>query len=896
MEEHDWRWVLVFDAVLIVLTLAVLVVWYGVTGQAFWQFLASAIKIVVSIPLLFFLPGWFLLRTRAGGRLDVDLIERVMLMMLSSVGMASVVMLICAEAGFLRLWFVDIVLIVIAFAIRGIGGHHSRPVPRPGIPVLPFALMLVLVVISSIFFFTPHRWVTGDGDPGINFNVASIVAKTGDIRIKDAGLAAMDPTERDLLAKGATFIGFNVKDGITGTITTRLYHMLPAWLATFMKLFGVMGGLYLIPLFALFNVLLLFSIGRRLAGSFGGFAAALLLAVSSIFIWFSRMPDSELLLQFFLFGSILVLILHFDHKDKMYSLLVGIIFGAALFTKVETLLYLAPFYLLFLVAMLAGKYDKRDKQVVMAVFAASVIALLYNWYYIPDTFLVLVRSSLKWAPGRNVIFLLIGGLAVVTVFFELDLVRRSLSWFGSLVRSLLGRVSLGRVHWLRLFAGLALFAWFLYLYSVPGNKPIFTSTSTNILKLSWMTGGAFLLVAVAAFCVMLYSLDSRVSMLMFSAVVMTVILFMLRYVGSGIAPWETRRYVTLFIPLMVLGVGFVAAQLLRQKYWIAKGVAIAIVVLMIISFIPMDKVILRNTQYAGAEESLAAAAQDAPAGTVALTDTSLANIAGIPLRYRFGKDFLWLEPRQYKPAALQSVVAERQKDGRPISLAGTYDSVYYMAPSVGFVKTGKSLNISFTSLKSSNQVKPSFWGTGQFRLNYLTLEPGKAIPAVPGNKFTVNVSTDPAHVPGYLYGFLYQETPKGTVFWVKGYNQEVLDKLSRRDPEVLTWLKTGVGISRVKIPIPKSSHDIRVQVDIWSPTKRSAVYVVANGNLLPASSSSVQGQSISNTYLITPPFQQDVYQEIVLAAPIAPERGGTANYPMSALSFGMVEATVMSSP
>lgn len=142
-----------------------------------------------------------------------------------------------------------------------------------------------------------------------------------------------------------------------------------------------------------------------------------------------------------------------------------------------------------------------------------------------------------------------------------------------------------------------------------------------------------------------------------------------------------------------------------------------------------------------------------------------------------------------------------------------------MTPSLGFAKTGKALTVSYVGLKSSNQVKPSYWGTGQFRLNYLTIEPGKNIPAVPGNKFTVNVSTDPAHVPGYLYGFLYQETPTGTAFWVKGYEQAVLDNLSRRDPEVLAWLSTGVGISRVKIPIPKSQHDIQVQVDIWSPAK-----------------------------------------------------------------------------
>lgn len=896
MEKHHWRWLLGFVALVIGLGLAALFAWHGGAGHTFWQFLASAVKIVVSIPLLFFLPGFFLLQTRAGGRLDIDSIERVMLMLLSSVGISAVVILFCVEAGFLRLWFVDIVLLLVASAIRAIGGRHRGPVPRPGISLLPLTLMLVLVVVGSVLFFTPHHWVTGDGDPGVNFNVASNIAKTGSVQIKDRGIAAMDASEQSLFVQGAPFIGLTVKNSATGTLDTRLYHMLPAWMAVFMKLFGVMGGLYVIPLFALFNILLLFVIGRRLAGSFGGFAAALLLAVSSIFIWFSRLPDSEVLLQFFLFGTLLVLVLYLEHKQKLYSLFLGILFGAALLTKVEALLYLAPLYLMFLVAMLAGKYDKRDKRMVAAVFAAALVALLYNWSFLPDTFLLLVRSSLKWSPSRNVIFLIIGILALVTLFFELDLVNRLLTRIGGAVRTLLNRTALRKVRWLRLIGGLAFFAWFIYLYAVPGKNPVFTNTSTNVLRLSWMTGGMFLLVVVAAFCVMLYSIDSRLAMLMLSVAVMTVFFFMLRYFGSGIVPWETRRYVTLFVPLLVLGVGFVAAELLHRKNWLAKGLAVGLVVLIIVSFIPVNRVILSNTQYAGAEESLTVAAQDAPSGTVVLAGKSLANIVGIPMRYRFGKDFVWLHPSPDMLSLFQTVAAQRQKEGRPLLMAGSYDDVYNMTPALELTNTGKTLLFSYLSLKCYNLMKPTFWGVGKYRLYYMNVNAGKPVPAVPGNTFTVDPSADPMHCMGYLAGFLYQEFQKGTAFWIKGSDSTAMEGLAKRDPQVINWLATGAGMSRVKIPITKSIHPIMVEVDISSEAKNTDLQVLGNGHPLAGSTTQIASKSFQYKYVLAPGDQVDGFQEIVLTAPLAPELGATASFPTSGLSFGRAQATVIGAP
>ena len=81
----------------------------------------------------------------------------------------------------------------------------------------------------------------------------------------------------------------------------------------------------------------------------------------------------------------------------------------------------------------------------------------------------------------------------------------------------------------------------------------------------------------------------------------------------------------------------------------------------------------------------------------------LRRAAGRPLRYRFGKDFVWLQQKPDMLATLKSVAEERQKDGRQISLAGTYDSVYYMTPSLGFAKTGKALTVSYVGSRAATR-------------------------------------------------------------------------------------------------------------------------------------------------------------------------------------------------
>jgi hypothetical protein len=178
----------------------------------------------------------------------------------------------------------------------------------------------------------------------------------------------------------------------------------------------------------------------------------------------------------------------------------------------------------------------------------------------------------------------------------------------------------------------------------------------------------------------------------------------------------------------------------------------------------------------------------------------------------------------------------------------------------------------------------------------MSMAPGRTVTPATGATCTLDLAADPLHCFGYITGFLYQQVPNDTIFWIKGSDATVLAGLARRDPEVLRWLATGANMSRVKIPVPKSDHEVVVEIDVWCAARSANLQALANGHPLIGSRTDAGKGSFVYRYVIKPADQGGKQQEIVLMAPLAPERGATQSYPTSGLSLGRVRATVDGAP
>jgi hypothetical protein len=94
--------------------------------------------------------------------------------------------------------------------------------------------------------------------------------------------------------------------------------------------------------FGILSVLILVPIGSRLFGSrLAGFLAASLLAVNLGQIWIVRSPFSEVLTQVFLLAGVWTLSIGMTGRHQGFCRLAGLLFGLALFVRVDSVLALA---------------------------------------------------------------------------------------------------------------------------------------------------------------------------------------------------------------------------------------------------------------------------------------------------------------------------------------------------------------------------------------------------------------------------------------------------------------------------------------------------------------------------------------------------------------------------
>jgi len=855
--------------------------------------LIKAGELIVSLPLMFYVPGFFLLRTRASSGLALNKIERFMLMIVTSVSITSILSLLTAEAGILKLKILVPMLLVISVAIRLAGGHNPRPVPRSRGGLLQLALVIILVVLSVSVFFKPADWVTGDGDPGVYFNVGNNVAKTGSLIIKDKKIESYGKDEVALfLSRRSEFVGFRVKERKAGEVETRLYHMLPGWIGIFIRLFGLRGGLYVSPLFAVMSVLLAFCLGRRLAGTFGGLVASVLLSVASIQIWFARIPASEMLEQFFLLATLLVMVLHFSHEHRLFPLILGLSFTSLLLSKVEALLFLVPIAVAFAVRMLLGRYGRADRAVVNAALACATVSLLYARFFLSWTFLVLLKSSfqsIRWIPWKvntensNLVLIFLVPVALLALLFNWGAVNRLMARIGGWAAAMLKSRGLRSIHWFRALGALSLLGVFIYLYMLPGHSPAFLSAETNFLRFSWMMGGAFVFILVVGVCALVYVSDPPVSAFMFTSLMLVAYLFFLHYTGQYSVPWESRRYITIVVPLLLLGTGCLANLLWKQRHILLKLAAISVAVIVLVSFAPASRAVLKETHYGGAEAQLAQIASITPEQPVGLLMGKFESLViGPPLRYLYGKDVRFISNRVPQYARrLSEVVNKYKSEGREFLVTGPSEEIYNYTPWLSFNDTGIVSGLDTPFFMARSDSPPRDWGRLRIPVHYYSAQPGSPIRPSPGRGFTINVGSDDL---GYVKGLLRQDL-NGQAFWrVRGLPVGIWDRSGGISSSLVKSLeKSGSApFSRVKLPLAGGKLPIQVRIVAGPQGPPAPPLVVFANREKPELTTSYENGSPVYSLVIRPKTQLTDCQKLLLLS-----RGSEPFDPNGEILMGM---------
>ncbi len=306
----------------------------------------------LELAIVAWLPGAVIFRAPwldRGRRAALDAEERLFWAMVLSAAVTLSVVLGLAAAhrySFERLLWADAAITaIVAIAARGRLSLGAAS-PRAGLTAV---VPLALVVAGLSQFFPSSEYVIGGKDPGTYVNEGVQIAQRGSLVTRDPVVAAVPPFARDLFFPshqrqdyyGIRFMGFFIKDPGTGTVVGQFPHLFPASIAVGYGIDGLNGARRTVGAWAILGVLAVYFTGARLAGRTTAAAAAALLTVHVIEVWFARYPNAEVVMQALLFAALLANARAHVDRDPFFAPVAGGLLGLLLFLRFDAVLGIA---------------------------------------------------------------------------------------------------------------------------------------------------------------------------------------------------------------------------------------------------------------------------------------------------------------------------------------------------------------------------------------------------------------------------------------------------------------------------------------------------------------------------------------------------------------------------
>lgn len=338
--------------------------------------------------LLAWLPGALLFRLPLGDRARraaLDAEERVFWHVVISVTWSLSVVLALAvleQYSFNRLLTINgTISAVMLVGWRGRLLWHGTAAASRWTLVLP----VLLIALCGWRFFPPSEYVIGGKDPGVLLNEGVQIAQRGSLYIHDETLAAVPPFALDLFYPSehrrdyysAGFMGFFIHDPARGLVIGQFPHLLPATVALGYGLDGLTGARRATAWWAILGVLAVYFLAARLFGRGPAFAAAALLTLNVIQVWFARYPNSDIVLQAGTFAGLLALARAIDDGDRWFAPFAAWILCLQLFNRVDALLLLLIGSTAVGLWWVASPGRRLPTRVLVAMAVGTGVGLLY---------------------------------------------------------------------------------------------------------------------------------------------------------------------------------------------------------------------------------------------------------------------------------------------------------------------------------------------------------------------------------------------------------------------------------------------------------------------------------------------------------------------------------------
>jgi len=612
--------------------------------------LALLFRIAIVLPCVFLLPGFVLVRSRLNSNDRYSPLEKVYIVLSVSVSLTSLVALFLAEIGLFDVWLVSgliaLVSLLIFLLFNRRAGRKSYSKNNKGVRPVDVILFVALLIYAVVFLLKPAQYIAGDGDPGYYFNIGYSISRTGSVEIRDPAVPEMTEFEiKNFFKTGVVqFIPFHLRDRDRGKIQALLYDLIPVWIALFISIFGKHGGLYAVSVFGLLSSLGVFFIGRRLAGKFWGTVAAFLFVSFYPQVWFSRMPTSEIVCQFFILTGIFFLLLYGERETPLLAVAIPLSLLSAAFARPEATIALA---ILFISLVLRTPF-KKDLGCDRILANASLGALAPVWLYIRFCEYHYVRANLKKIVD------ILGGQrgmdAFLTVYITSVFVGFILyNWMAYIQprissfvnsRGLTAATRDKLKGALRALLVFFIFAALIYFYfSAPERGRLPTSPQKFFFSSSVFLGGFSVILFIIGLCLLLFDIqDITLSFFITSMCLIYLVVFTESSITAGYLPWLARRYLPLLYPMLILGFCYMLSKMFTKGGFSLKAASLILACGLFAFFLFSTSPIFNHVEYKGFERKVEHISRMLKGDVVIFTSQFLGESVGIPLRYQYGLD------------------------------------------------------------------------------------------------------------------------------------------------------------------------------------------------------------------------------------------------------------------
>lgn len=484
---------------------------------------------------------------------------------------------------------------------------------------LDWVVLAGLFAVSFAALRPPMEALVDAGDASVYLGIGQLVAEKHSLRPVDAVTASLAPDlKAQLFARDPmpppllNYFPGGLQLTTDGKIEPSFFHLTPVWMAMFDLAFGSRGGVFAGLFFATLAMPIAWAIGRRLAGTWTGVAAAALILANFGEQHFARWPCSEIVAQYFSLAAVWWLMVSIDNERATWaSLAAGLAVGLAAFTRVDALMATALPVIGWLAVVAA--IERADRwQRITALFTATMVttyAIAHAWVF-SNAYSRRVLSAMSFVQRRYPRFV----WGTIAAAIMLGVVYLAYVRGGVRIRRAIAGVLAVAAIALLLIAGARVAGSVLEpLLTVPG-----------------------IIIAFAGIAAMLVRMPVRRAMPLIVVFFGSALLYLQHRLDVTGALLVFRRCVPVLLPLGAVLMAYAFSTMARLGP-IFKGLAVAGVVAFVVVFGALSRVVFAARLFDGEYERVATIARELPETSLTIVDPQTPSHLALALRSAFGR-------------------------------------------------------------------------------------------------------------------------------------------------------------------------------------------------------------------------------------------------------------------